>query len=403
MNSTASDATSHELLSTGTSVTLRPDHVTYDGNMTTEDSTAWQNSTWNEDYNNTSETTENSTIIDYYDYSGPMVFPFFITHRNLAVYIVNAIIVFLGLAGNMLVIIVVMKYASLRKQATNVLILSQCVVDFISALILGLMLITEIIDIYGVEWVTLSDSNVLSHVWCAWWQSDDLVRAVFRVSTFNLIVITLERYLGICHPFVHIKHVTTNVVRASVALTWVLGIISVFSFSHWATRVHDNHCVWVMTMEQLRLEISIILIMQYCIPVPLFIIMYAMIIRKLTAKHKDNPGPDGSQQKYNDVMDAAKRNTIKMLVTVVVLYVICWTCLMADYILSVAFQHYNALFYDVAEIFTFINCCCNPFIYIWRSETYRAKMKGLFVKSAPSSMMSVSHTASTEIASSNRQ
>ena len=157
------------------------------------------------------------------------------TTTKLAIYIVDGKTVFLGLAGNLLVIIVVAKYESLRKQATYVLILNQCVVDFVSALILGWMLIAGIIDIYGVEWVTLNDSDVLSHVWCAWWQSFDLVRAVFRVSTFNLIMITLERYLGMCHPFVHIKHVTTNVVRESIALAWVLGdclCICIFTLGH---------------------------------------------------------------------------------------------------------------------------------------------------------------------------
>ena len=135
-----------------------------------------------------------------------------------------------------------------------------------------------------------------------------------------------------------------------------------------------------MTMQQLHIEVANILLLQYFIPVPLFIIMYGIIIRKLTAKHKDNPGSDGSQQKYNDIMDDAKRNIIKMLVTVVVLYVACWTCLMVNYILSFLFEHYNDLFYHVAKIFTYVNCCCNPFIYIFRYETYRVEMKGLFVR-----------------------
>ena len=331
----------------------------------------------------------------YYFDGSVLIAVFMMTHRNVVDYIVNAIIVFLGLVGNMLVILILVKYASLRKQATNVLILSQCVVDFISALILGLMLITEILDIYGVEWVTLSDSNVLSHVWCAWWQSHDLVRAVFRVSTFNLIVITLERYLGICHPFVHIKHVTTNIVRASIALTWVLGAISVFSFSHWGARVRHGKCTWVISVYQMDAEISVMVICQYLLPVPLFIIMYTMIVRKLAAKHKENSGGDGSHKKYNDVMDAAKKNTIKMLITVVVLYIICWTCLMVYFSMLITQFATNKVFLTISEILMFVNCCCNPFIYIFRSENYRSKIKELFCKPSPEASSGI--TASSKI------
>ena len=75
------------------------------------------------------------------------------------------IIVVLGLLGNMLVVVILIKDKILRKQATNVLIMNQSIVDFLSALAIGITCGLEVFSIYGFIDVQLYDSSFFSHIW----------------------------------------------------------------------------------------------------------------------------------------------------------------------------------------------------------------------------------------------
>ena len=122
------------------------------------------------------ELPENYDVADYSDVITKIIF---MGRRTLAEYIVILFIVVLGLLGNMLIVVMMLKNKILRKQATNVLILNQSIIDFLAALFIGITCSLEVFNIYGMINVQLFYSSFFSHLWCAWFQGHDIVRPFF--------------------------------------------------------------------------------------------------------------------------------------------------------------------------------------------------------------------------------
>ena len=189
---------------TWTSMNLPVEGVTEGGanlTMSTEDQ-AEDSTTMTFTSGDDTELPENYDVADYSDV---ITIINFMGRRTLAEYIVILFIVVLGLLGNMLIVVIMLKNKILRKQATNVLILNQSIIDLLAALFIGSTCSLEVFNIYGMINVQLSDSSFFSHLWCAWFLAHDIIRPFFYTSTVSLLCITLERYIGICHPVTHLK------------------------------------------------------------------------------------------------------------------------------------------------------------------------------------------------------
>ena len=323
---------------------------------------------------------------NYYvaDYSDVITIILFMHRRTLAEYIAILFIVVLGLLGNMLVVVMMLKNKILRKQATNVLILNQSIIDLLAALSVGITCSFEVFNIYGMINVQLSDSSFFSHLWCAWFQAHDIIRPFFFTSTVSLLCITLERYIGICHPLTHLKWGKKKITKVFIIMTWIIGPMIGLYFIHAPTKVENEVCVWKIVKYIAEVDVIVLLLTHYFLPVAMLVLLYALIVKELHDKLKSF-SVDDIQLSTTKTTLLAKTTTVKMLIMIAVFYIICWTGLMVDYILVKTDTLYSDTLYNISELIMFLNCCCNPFIYIYRSQSYRSRIVGLFSSAATSS------------------
>ena len=268
----------------------------------------------------------------------------------------------------MLVVVMLIKDKILRKQATNVLIMNQSVVDFLSALAIGITCGLEVFGIYGFIDVQLYDSSFFSHIWCSWFEAHDIIRPFFFTSTASLICVTLERYMGICHPLTHLKWGTKRITKIFIIATWIVGPIIGLYFIHSSTRVVNGICAWKLVKYIAEVDTIVFPLTHYFILVVMPVLLYALIVKELHDKLKAYKGSEFSSAKNTFL---ANTTTVKMLITVVVFYIICWTGLMVDYILVKTETLCSDQLFITSELIMFLNCCCNPIIYIFRSKSYR--------------------------------
>jgi hypothetical protein len=102
----------------------------------------------------------------------------------------NLLIGCVGLIGNTFVIVVIVGMTSLYKQLANVFVINQSVIDAASSL----CVITQVASSM-VAPPRLMDGQAASEVYCRLWQTQTLMWALFTSSTYNLVALTLERYL----------------------------------------------------------------------------------------------------------------------------------------------------------------------------------------------------------------
>lgn len=103
-----------------------------------------------------------------------------------------------------------------------------------------------------------------------------------------------------------------------------------------------------------------------------------------SAARSRTPSPGGRhvakkhREKGEDVKKARKQ-VIKMLIVVVVLFLLCWgPRLVMEMCINLGLQQFNQVFYNFNIVFIllpFIHCCINPIIYCFMSKNFRRSMK----------------------------
>ena len=135
----------------------------------------------------------------------------------LALRIYKTLVGILGILGNGLVCLVIWRVSALHTR-TNAFIFHQAVVDF-----LGSALIVLDSEIPSPD--TLPD-NVLGTIICSMWTYDSTIFLLYLVSTYSLLVLTMERYFAIVHPFKYQAAFNRRPelkVGLAIAACWVVG------------------------------------------------------------------------------------------------------------------------------------------------------------------------------------
>jgi hypothetical protein len=98
-----------------------------------------------------------------------------------------------GLVGNAFVVFVIVRMTSLHKQVANVFVINQSIIDAASSVLVIAQMVVE----YDNLWLTLTDGQPASVAYCALWQGQALMWGLFTSSTYNLVALTIERYMKV--------------------------------------------------------------------------------------------------------------------------------------------------------------------------------------------------------------
>ena len=105
-----------------------------------------------------------------------------------------------GILGNVVVLVVILGLTAMRKKLTTLFIINQSIIDALTAVFL---LLTTVLPSDGRVYKTVADD-----LYCRLWVTRLPLWICIHCSTYNLVALTLERYMSVVHPIVHKLHFT---------------------------------------------------------------------------------------------------------------------------------------------------------------------------------------------------
>ncbi|CAB1433219.1 unnamed protein product [Pleuronectes platessa] len=331
------------------------------------------NATWNDDY----------VLPPLNYYSIPLL---------TAITTACTLLFLVGMAGNVMTILVVSKYRDMRT-TTNLYLCSMAVSDLLIFLCMPL-------DLYRM-WRYRP------------WRFGDVLCKLFQFvsesSTYSTILsitaLSVERYLAICFPLRAKALVTKRRVRALILLLWTVSLLSagpVFvmvgverdSMGPFGSDMNETgfslegggdtrECRMTHYAVESGLMGAMVWLSSVFFFMPVFCltVLYSLIGRRLWQRHRET-----SISSRVSHRDKSNRQTIKMLVVVVLAFVLCWLpfhvgrylqfrSLDAPSPLLSLLSEYCSL---VSVVLFYLSAAINPILYNTMSWKYRCAAARLF-------------------------
>ncbi|XP_052766546.1 neuropeptide F receptor-like [Mya arenaria] len=192
------------------------------------------------------------------------------------------------------------------------------------------------------------------------------------VSTMSILMIAIDRYILIVHPFR--KRMTSQMAVGLVVSIATLAVVltvplivqmeyTVIDFPE--LKIYQTYCSEMWTSLKLRHAYTVsILVVQYFMPLIVTSFLYIRIGNVLTRR------PIKKKEKRH------KHKTNKILIAIVLFYAICWTpwtmlALMLEFYPNIIPGSHIKLFDLLLKIFAMGSACINPFMYGWLNDNFR--------------------------------
>ncbi|XP_068732444.1 neuropeptide SIFamide receptor-like [Montipora capricornis] len=279
---------------------------------------------------------------------------------------VYAVIIFVvAIVGNSLVIYVVCTRQHMRN-STNILIANMAVGDILMAVVIP----------YVLKWLYVNVGwfgTFMGTVLCKFFHSTQALS--IACSVISLVFISLDRCLVIWFPMRRIF--TNKVLKASLIATWLYAIlfsIPLILVANVHARPEGNYVCYENGWPSKETERSFLLVYvvgTYVFPLVVITTAYALIAVKLCKRELPGVTTPAYQKKAHE----STKKAITMLVTVVVVFALCWLPLQGRELMIIYFPETIKLFPVELKIFlTWIgitNSAINPCLYVIFSENFR--------------------------------
>ena len=332
------------------------------------------------------ETTVNGTynVSSFHDRSSNGMY----THETI-IYIIIGIV---GALGNGFVILVMVSSKEVRKKIPNILIIHQSIIDAFTSVLL-ILTSANTYDNKGDHY------GLVGELYCRIWAMKVPLWSAFMVSTYNLLILTIERYIEIVHPLFHKVSFGRVHLFTAMVLVWIIGFAYNFLLTGLTSGTTSGSCDLMTNWpsEFARKTTGVLtFVLEYFVPLLVMIFCYSRIAWILKTKaikvvpisntNNSNPSDSAAQSQTPNVvirttlMSKARRNVIKTLFIVCICFVACWTWNQVFFLLyNTDYEvSFSSGFYHFTVYAAFINSCVNPFIYIVQLTSFRSAVRLLF-------------------------
>ena len=201
--------------------------------------------------------------------------------------------------------------------------------------------------------------------------TETLFLACFTASTFNLVAITLERYLAVVHPFTHRAHFTKKAAYWMMGVTWLAAIL--YKLPHAVTSTVENgYCLYdILWPSSIYHDLYYYAFFIGTFAIPLCILLYCYTHILVVLYRKRSP-PSVACVSHSKVISRAQLSLTKTMIVVSVAFAITVTPHQVYYsgyqllLIDKVFGHCYALM-----AVSLVNCLVNPFIYVFTCSAFR--------------------------------
>ena len=183
---------------------------------------------------------------------------------NLYMKMVYLLVGVLGMISNMLVIVTIISFRELRRRMPNMFILNQSLLDCTA----GFFLVATTLF----NDITVIESAIGREMFCRLWLTTLPTWGIFLSSTYNLVAVTVERYMAIVYPLSHSQWFTRRRAYVVMVCVWCVGPIYNAAYMVPSSAVVHGRCsvftVWPNEATQSTVGIITVFV-QYFIPLAL--------------------------------------------------------------------------------------------------------------------------------------
>jgi len=277
--------------------------------------------------------------------------------RGVANYF-EATIVFIGVIGTAANALILYGMVASKQHKKQLLIFNQNALDLFSSILL--------VVTYGAKLAKISLIGSVGYWLCMWLLSENILWCGILASKFNLILVTIERYLKV----VHHKKVPRNWMYCAAAFSWISGFVLSIGITLTTTDVIDGICyayvVWSSKESQLAYGIWYFFFF-FFVMLAVFIFCYGHILKlirrqaSVMASHSGAAASNTQQAKTNQM----QINVVKTMVFVSVFYAVSDLPMNVYYLLLNINTHMTIIEsgYYTSLFISFFYICANPFIY----------------------------------------
>jgi 7 transmembrane receptor (rhodopsin family) len=276
----------------------------------------------------------------------------------------------IGIACNLFAIIILVLHDPLRKRLPNYFFINQSALDLVVG---ALQIIISILT-------SVNTSGLLLYVWCYAINSKVFFTGLLMASTWNLVVMSMERYLEIVHPIAHKMWLTRRRVFAAMISVWVLGVVYKCLGVLPVMKVVNGVCKSGQYANGAAATVGSLynVIGEFLFPFCIITVCYVKISR---ATRKVNFSAAGPQ------MTRVRRNIFKILTIFIVCFVLCagpkqiFLILYSTGGVSVDF---TGPLYTGCVFLNYLICCINPFIFLFKYEDFQRGVKTIVCRTKAS-------------------
>uniref|UniRef100_A0A672QSM0 Pyroglutamylated RF-amide peptide receptor n=1 Tax=Sinocyclocheilus grahami TaxID=75366 RepID=A0A672QSM0_SINGR len=295
--------------------------------------------------------------------------------------IVYTVIFLLALIGNSLVVYIVLRTRGIQT-ATNIFICSLAVSDLL-------------ISFFCIPFTLLSQEvcslNIYVYVGVLVCKTVPFVQTTAIVTgILTMTCIAVERYQGIVHPLKIKRQCTPQRAYRMLGVVWIAAMLvgsPMLFVQHLEVKydfLYDLHHVcclerWSSSAHRKQYA-TFILVFLFLLPLAAMLLLYTRIGIELWIRKQV-----GDSSVLNAMNQREKRRAIKMMVTIVVLFTVCWAPFHTVHMLF-EYSYLNKTYDDitvnmiiaVAQAIGFFNSFSNPIIYAFMNENFQKNCMSTF-------------------------
>ena len=281
----------------------------------------------------------------------------------------------IGVLGNLTACFVLRR---IKSQKVNFLIGSQATIDLLASLILLADACLLHRKIYRIP---TPQQPTLGYIFCAFLYWDTILFCVFAASTYNLVAISIERYIAVLYPFLYSASFTRRKAVVMGCIVWMSAPIMHITYAVTQSDYIDGDCGFRQQSPSNRALLGV-LIFIWDVFIPCMIMGFCstriclVVVSQIKADHKLNSVP----AKGNNAIKIRRSHNVTItFIAVVIAYVTCWATNQISFLQSNlgGFQHYGEPVYHFGNAMAILNSAINPFLYVICMREYRDKLKTL--------------------------
>lgn len=272
---------------------------------------------------------------------------------GIAMVILYVFVCVLGLAGNSLVIITILKLDKLSS-STTVYIFNLALAD-------GLFM-------FGLPFI--ASQNFMKQ-----WMFGDVVCKVVMVldginqftSVFCLTVMSIDRYMALADPLRFTSWRTPRCAKIVSAFLWLVSLLTILPMALRFSAAHDLCMPDVVSDTWWLGVLSYTFVMGFALPFTVMTASYIAVLLTIRSQRLQAPTPMHQKK-------SLEQQVTKMVVAVVVVFGVCWIPFYTFNFCSLFQSHLDLIFsraFEFVVLLSYSWSCANPILYACLSNTFK--------------------------------